>query len=61
MQQIFKVFILFAFVIAVIATPVPVRKRQGCPKAPDSTIQSDTFAVSSSEDTHKEPVPFNCT
>ncbi|CAB5350417.1 unnamed protein product [Rhizophagus irregularis] len=51
MQQILKIFIVLAFIIAVIATPVPVQKRQGktpkCPTTPTESTESDTYPVSS--------------
>ncbi|CAB4478748.1 unnamed protein product [Rhizophagus irregularis] len=62
MQQIFKVFILFAFIIAVIAIPVPVQKRQGhnCPPSSPEINQSDTFPVSSDPKSPDGLKPFNC-
>lgn len=61
MQQILKIFIVLAFIIAVIATPVPVQKRQGqskCPIPPKESTESDTYPVSSDGD---HLIPFNCT
>ncbi|RGB29003.1 hypothetical protein C1646_767140 [Rhizophagus diaphanus] len=61
MQQILKIFIVLAFIIAVIATPVPVQKRQSkspkCPTPPKESTESDTYPVSSDGD---ELMPFNC-
>ncbi|CAB4478747.1 hypothetical protein GLOIN_2v1873907 [Rhizophagus irregularis DAOM 181602=DAOM 197198] len=61
MQQILKIFIVLAFIIAVIATPVPVQKRQGktpkCPTTPTESTESDTYPVSSDG---KELKPINC-
>ncbi|RIA85836.1 hypothetical protein C1645_879046 [Glomus cerebriforme] len=50
MQQILKVFIVLAFIVAVIASPVPIQKRQTPPPcSTDSTAseQSDAFPVTS--------------
>lgn len=61
MQQIFKVFILFAFIIAVIA--IPVQKRQGtpkCPASPKEINQSDSFPVSSDPHSPDGLKPFVC-
>jgi hypothetical protein len=60
MQQILKVFIVLAFIIAVIATPVPIRKRQDpddpCPPPPTEASQSDTYPVYSTADGELRPV-----
>jgi hypothetical protein len=60
MQQILKIFIVLAFIIAVIATPVPIQKRQipKCPPTPAKSTESDTYPVSSNG---TELEPFNCT
>ncbi|GES76215.1 hypothetical protein GLOIN_2v1873907 [Rhizophagus clarus] len=60
MQQILKVFIVLAFIVAVIATPVPMQKRQGtpkCPSPPDESTESDTYPVCSTGDVI---MPYGC-
>ncbi|GBB86783.1 hypothetical protein RclHR1_01320018 [Rhizophagus clarus] len=60
MQQILKVFIVLAFIVAVIATPVPMQKRQGtpkCPPPPNESTESDTYPVYSTGD---GPLPYDC-
>ena len=62
MQQILKVFIILAFIVAVIAVPVPVQKRQ-TPKCPDNSPpsnDSDTFPVSSDPGSPSGTKPFDC-
>jgi hypothetical protein len=58
MQQILKVFIILAFIIAVIA--VPVQKRQECPDNSVESDQSDTFAVKSDPDSPSGVKPVTC-
>ena len=60
MQQILKVFIVLAFIIAVIASPVPVQKRQEtpkCPTPPPEQMESDTYPVASDGD---KSWPYTC-
>ncbi|GES76214.1 hypothetical protein GLOIN_2v1873907 [Rhizophagus clarus] len=61
MQQILKVFIVLAFIVAVIATPVPMQKRQGtpkCPPPPNESTESDTYPVYSTGD--GPLMPYDC-
>ena len=55
MQQILKVFIVFAFIVAVIAAPVPMQKRQQCPDPPSESLESDTYPVYGDENGNIHP------